>query len=275
MGFFSRQYKDGPGVEKDAPRKKGIARFFEIIGRDLSGLFFANLLTCVGFLPMAVCGIMGIFQGSLPLILAGAVIGGVFAGPALSGMYDTVLRALRDEPGYWWATYRRAFKQNWKASILPGILYCVIVISQIYLAVVWFLSYSGGTASTPLLIATVLNLVLFHMLFAYMWPQIVLLDQPLLLTLKNSLSCMLAFFPRALAASLVSILFGGVLISALPTSLYLAPIFGFWLPCLISCQIIYNDIDRVFHIEENIRKLHEAQWAEAAEAEENTDNTEK
>ena len=47
--------------------------------------------------------------------------------------YDTVLRALRDEAGYWWTTYRRAFRQNFKASILPGILYCVVVTVQIFL----------------------------------------------------------------------------------------------------------------------------------------------
>ena len=27
--------KAGPGVEKDAPRKTGIGRFFELVGRDL------------------------------------------------------------------------------------------------------------------------------------------------------------------------------------------------------------------------------------------------
>lgn len=35
-------------------------------------------------------------------------------------MLDTILRALRDEPGYWWHTYRMAWKQNWRESLLPG-----------------------------------------------------------------------------------------------------------------------------------------------------------
>ena len=41
----------------------------------------------------------------------------ILAGPVLAGMYDTVLRALRDEAGYWWTTYRKAFKQNFKAIL--------------------------------------------------------------------------------------------------------------------------------------------------------------
>ena len=39
-------------------------------------------------------------------MLGSAAVGGLLAGPALAGMYDTVLRALRDEAGYWWVTYR-------------------------------------------------------------------------------------------------------------------------------------------------------------------------
>lgn len=262
MGFFSsRQFKDGPGVEKDAPRKKGIGRFFEVVSRDLSSLFLANLLTCIGFVPFVVLALGGFLTGSLPMMLGGAAVSGILAGPALAGMYDTVLRALRDEPGYWWSTYRRAFKQNFKASILPGVLTCIVVVSQIYLVTVCLISRSGGTSHTALLIATVLNLALFHMLFSYMWPQIVLLDLPFRLVLKNSLACMLSFFPRALAAAAVMVVFWGLLIASMPGSLFLVLLFGFWLPCLICNQITYNDINRLFHIEENIQKLHEAQWS--------------
>ncbi|MFR9066429.1 MAG: hypothetical protein ACLVJH_05285 [Faecalibacterium prausnitzii] len=36
-------------------------------------------------------------------------------------------------------------------------------------------------------------------------------------------------------------------------------IFGFWFVTEVSCQIVYGDIDRVFHIEENIRKMKDAE----------------
>ena len=45
----------------------------------------------------------------------------------------------------------------------------------------------------------ILNLIVFHMLFTYMWPQVVLLNQPFHQTLVNSLLCMLGFLPHALA----------------------------------------------------------------------------
>ena len=39
---------------------------------------------------------------------------------------------------------------------------------------------------------------------------------------------------------------------------FLMLIFGFWFVTEVSCQIVYGDIDRVFHIEENIRKLKDS-----------------
>ena len=270
MGLFpsANDFKDGQGVEQDAPRKTGIRRFFELVGRDMSGMFLANLLTCLGCLPAICLVYIGFLMNSLPVMLVSAAVGGILAGPALSGMYDTVLRALRDEAGYWWVTYRKAFKRNFKASILPGVLYTVIVTLQIFLVYFCFQMLAQGVnVGVPLWVATVLNLVLFHMLFSYMWPQVVLLDQPLGQTLKNSINCMIAFLPHALAASIVQILYWGIVILCMPLGLLLMLVFGFWFSTEVSCQIVYGDLDRVFHIEENIRKMKDAEL-EAALAEE-------
>ena len=261
MGLFpsANDFKEGKGVEKDAPRKTGVGRFFELVGRDMNSMFLANLLTCLGFAPVICLVYIGFLANSLPVMLISAVAGGI-----LAGMIDTVLRALRDEAGYWWVTYRKAFKRNFKASIAPGIFYCVVVTLQIFLVYFCFNMLSQGVnVGVPLWVATVLNLVIFQMLFAYMWPQIALLDQPLGLTLKNSINCMIAFLPHALAAAIVQVLFWGVVILCMPLGLLLMLVFGFWFVTEVSCQIVYGDIDRVFHIEENIRKMRDAELEEA------------
>ena len=48
-------------------------------------------------------------------------------------------------------------------------------------------------------------------------------------------------------------------------TLLLMLIFGFWFSTEVSCQIVYGDLDRVFHIEENIRKMKDAQLEAALE----------
>ena len=104
-------------------------------------------------------------------------------------------------------------------------------------------------------------------------PQVVLLDQPLSLTLKNSINCMIAFLPHALAAAIVQVLFWGVVILCMPLGLFLMLIFGFWFVTEVSCQIVYGDIDRVFHIEENIRKLKDAELEAALKEDYADDDT--
>ena len=268
MGLFSNYSKPGPGVEKDTPRKTGIGRFFELVGRDMNGMFLANLIACLGFVPVIYLVYIGFLMRSLLVMLISAAIGGVVAGPALSGIYDTVLRALRDEPGYWWTTYRRAFRQNFKASILPGIFYCVVVTMQIFLVYFCFSMLAQGVnVGTGTWVAAILNLVVFHMLFAYMWPQVVLLDQPFYQTLTNSLRCMLAFLPHALAAAIVQVLFWGLVILTAPLGLLLMLVFGFWFTCEICCQIVSGDLERVFHVEERLRAKKDAELAASLAAE--------
>ena len=270
MGLFpsADDFKAGHGIQKDAPRKTGVGRFFELLGRDMNGMFLANLLACLGFLPVICLVYIGFLMNNLPVMLVSAAVGGILAGPTLAGVYDTVLRALRDEPGYWWTTYRRAFRQNFKASILPGILYCVVVTVQIFMVYFCFQMLAQGVnVGTGVWVATVLNLVIFHMMFAYMWPQVVLLEQPLRQTLANSVRCMLAFLPHALAAAIVQVVFWGIVILCMPLGLLLMVVFGFWFSCEVCCQIVSGDLERVFHIEEKIRARKDAELAEALEAE--------
>ena len=48
MALFNFHFdRPGPGVSPDAPRKKGPARFFEILGRDLMSFYLAGLLALV------------------------------------------------------------------------------------------------------------------------------------------------------------------------------------------------------------------------------------
>ena len=108
MGLFSNYNKPGPGVAPDAPRKRGLSRLIEILGRDMGSFFKAGMLafaSCIPFVAGAVLAVLS--HGLLVMIIAG-IVGGALAGPQLTALADTILRSLRDEPGFWWQTYRRA-----------------------------------------------------------------------------------------------------------------------------------------------------------------------
>ena len=80
MGLFpsANDFKAGKGVEKDAPRKTGVGRFFELVGRDMNGMFLANLLACIGFLPVICLVYIGFLANSLPVMLAQLAAGAFF-----------------------------------------------------------------------------------------------------------------------------------------------------------------------------------------------------
>lgn len=108
-------------------------------------------------------------------------------------MADTVLRSLRDEPGYWWETYRRVWKRNARESLVPGMLTSLVLSIQIF--TLFHMSViSAGIVTWALLI---LSFVVTLGLESYIWPQIALLDLPLYGILKNSLLLFLATCPAA------------------------------------------------------------------------------
>ena len=134
MSLFSNMMgfgRPGPGVRPDEPRKKGMLRLLEILSRDMWSFFRAGFLALVSFIPFMVLVMLAIDTRALIFVLAAGLIGGPLAMPQIVGLADTVLRSLRDEPGYWWVTYRRAWKRNLKACVVPGILCGLLLAMQV------------------------------------------------------------------------------------------------------------------------------------------------
>lgn len=117
---------EGAEINPDTPRKKGLARLFEILSRDLDGIFLSGALAMLVCVPAAILAGIALWLGSLPLCLLAAVAAGWLVGPALTGLYDTILRALRDEPGFWWHTYKRMEAELPKQSCSRHRVYRVV-----------------------------------------------------------------------------------------------------------------------------------------------------
>ena len=227
-----------------APRKVGLPRIFELLGRDLWPLYKASILCGAGCLPGTALAILGMMGGSALLTVVGGVLGGLLGGPFLSGMIDTVLRALRDEPGYWWHTYKRAWKQNWKQSLLPGALLGLFVGSWSWMLRAQALA---GNTSTALWVASQAGLFVCTGVFSWLLAQVPLVDLPLPQLAKNAGLMFFGFFPRTLAAVLVIV------------------VFGFWLPVTVAGMILYPGLDKVFKLEETLAARRDAEIEERME----------
>lgn len=254
MGLFHQNFdKPGPGVSPDAPRKKGAARFFELLGRDFSTMWLAGLLAMISGLPFAIGLWFAVTTHSLVPMLAAGILGGMLAAPQIVGLNDTILRALRDEPGYWWATYRRAWKRNAKASLLPG------AVCGLLLAMEIFTFYHLESSGIAPVVAIIVALILLAGIAQYMYAQVALIDLPFYGLLKNSLMLFLGFLPRSALGILWQGLYWAVIALFWPLTGAVLLLTSLWLPCLLDLMAIYPALEKSFGIEEKIKAMRDAQ----------------
>ena len=210
--------------------------------------------------PTAFIVSFGIFSKSVLFTLLGGLVGGLVLAPFYAGLHDTVLRAMRDEPGYWWHIYKRAMKNNWKQSLVPGALIGALI-SSILLAVSLALQ---GTMQLTIVtgVCLVLSLLLISMCAPYLWAQLVLMNLTLPQLLKNSLLFALSNAPRSLLVAFIQILYWGVIIVLQPITSLWVLLFGFAFIVLITMMIVFPAMDKVLHIEEQLIARREAEERE-------------
>ena len=255
MGLFSsdRYSRPGPGVNPDTPRKKGMSRLLEILGRDLWSFFRAGLLAFAGMLPFVLGMVLAVTSHAVLLVVLAGVVGGMIAMPELVAMADTVLRSLRDEPGYWWQTYRRVWKRNLKESLLPGAIAGVVFGIQIF--TLFHLPDLNATVVTWVML--LVSLILTLGLFSYLLPQIALLDLPFFGILKNSALLFLGYLPRSAGAVLIQLVYWALILLFFPLTLYILPLTSVWVPLVPSLLCIYPALNKSFDIEKTITKMRE------------------
>ena len=258
MGLFHSNFdKPGPGVAPDAPRKKGAARFFEILGRDFSTIWLAGILALVSSLPFALGLWFAVETHSLIPLLAAGILGGMLAAPQIVGLNDTILRALRDEPGYWWETYKRAWKRHAQASLLPGAVCGLLLALEIFT-----LFHLDIRENMPLVAASFVAIILLAGLSQYIYAQVALIDIPFGGLLKNSLMLFLGYLPRSALGVLWQLVYWGVIALFWPLTGFVMILTSLWVPCLLSLMGIYPALEKSFNLEETIKAMRDAQLNE-------------
>lgn len=247
MGFFPDFDREGP--EGDVPRKTGLPRFWEVLSRDFWDIFRAGFLALAGGVPFLIGLAFSLTSHVLLFAPVCGLVGGAVAGPQLCGLADTILRALRDEPGFWWHTYRRAWRRNARDALLPGAVGGLLLSTQMFL-----LFHAGAlglrTAAGAGLIAGVLLVLAISL---YFWPQLALMELPFLRLVKNALLLFLGQLPRSTGALAILAGYLGLMARFFTLAVTLLPFTNLWVPIFPALFLIYPGIDRNFKIEEQLR----------------------
>lgn len=247
------------------PRKRGILRFFELIGDNLGRFLACNFLCIVGLIPALAGMALGLWRNNFLIVLAAGLLGGAFFGPFYGAMVDGMLHALRDVPGGWWKKYRHAWRRDFRDCLIPGAVLGAILA---LLASEGFILAFGGTLSGGVYLCTGITLVAATAIFTYFWPQRVFSDLTAVQVFRNSLFMCMAHPLTILKSILLQGLYWALIVVLLPHSTLLMPILGLWFPCLMGLQAVYAQLNADFHMEERLGAADEDEDGENADEKE-------
>lgn len=247
MGWFDAIYgRPGHGVEPNAPRKKGLARFAEIVGRDLGALLGCNLLCCLLCLPAALLLSLGVVLQQFWLALVCGALAGLLLGPALRLLSCCVLRSLRDDPAPWLPTAWAALKKDLRRTLGFGVLTSELAALALFFVQFLSLAASAGTfPAVPVLAFFAVDALLFAAAVCLLW-AVLPLDSG---ALGSGMRDVLLQAPlRCLGAALVTLAGLVAAIALFPASVFWCILAGFWLPALWAGLLLYPALERQYSI---------------------------
>ena len=130
--------KEGPGIRKDAPKKKTFFVFWETYLRNFWRFFSINLIYFVESLPI------------------------VTRGMAMAGITNVTRNIARDKHSFGLSDFFETIKKNWKQSLLVGIIN--IIITALIMFCIWFYNESFlQTEQFVSLVGLVISLMILAM----------------------------------------------------------------------------------------------------------------
>jgi len=271
MGFFTRDFsKAGPGVPKDEPRKKGIARFFEIITREHRDLMKVNLLFTLAVLPSMVFFILGLFN-IFALGLGFSIVASYPVGGAMAASFFCITRMLRDDPAFVWDDWKRKFRESLRQAGITGVLCATFLYTQFFMF--WLPVMLDGLVAGELegnaepvladptwILAGLILLILFNMVTPYIFLHFAYIKLGAYTSVKNSFIMAFSSFGRSFMGAVAGLLpwvaffmFFQISFVLLP----LIPLFFFVISWLLTLMWVWPVFNKRFSIEETLKKEQE------------------
>jgi len=260
MPFFSRNFnKPGPGVDKDEPRKKGAARFVELIARDLWELVKLNILFSLTALPSVAAFLAG-FMGFMPdIMLIAAILLSFPIGGGLTACIYYITKLMRDDPSFVWYEYRRKFKENFRQAAPTGMICTAFVYAHI---MIWSSLWVSLLSEQPIsditwYIVALVSLLMFFLITPYVFLHFAYIDLKSFQAVKNSVLMAFGYFPRSFMGALLGGIFWIAFALFMPLSLVvfpLIPLIAFTLSMLLNMMWVWPKFDNHFSIEETLIK---------------------
>jgi len=244
VGFFPNYEKAGAGIDKNAPKKRGIFLYFELIGRYLWKFIKANMLYTAISIPVLMvyhylflCVFGTIYGADAELVLVNhsaltfTVLLAIFwgTGPVSCG-FTHLLRGMAREEHIWISLdFFKKTKESFKHGLvflIVDILVLVISIPSIsiYLSLI---ENKGGIYIIPMAII-IIGLVIYTAMHYYMYEFEITFENTVKEIYKNSLLMAIATFPMIILTGGIICLLSYFVLGILPSAGIIMIGFLFW-----------------------------------------------
>ncbi len=156
MGLFFNYNKEGPGVPRDLPPKRGFFRFFEILGRKYTKLIGLNLLYFICSLPitavyfyLSTIIVFNLFDAGMDNYFYNVIVFSVYisifllmvlgGGPFTAGFCYVMRNFSREEHSFVVSDFFEHTKKNLKQSLVVTLIDLVFVF-MIFLNIYFYAS---------------------------------------------------------------------------------------------------------------------------------------
>lgn len=221
MKIFSSNFeKEGPGVRKDEPLKKGSALFVELFIRRFWDLIKVNIIFIVYCIPI------------------------ITIGPAIGAMTSVTMSMVRQNHIYILSDFHNAFKENWKQSIICGFISCIIFVFLSIPAVF----YLRLAQEKPILYMICFICIFISMLcglaLLYIYPLIITVSLSIKDIFKNAVLLSIVCLKNTLTGSLIYVIVLAINIFFFPLTFPLFFIFTFSILSFIDSFTTWTGIEK-------------------------------
>ena len=184
---FGNYNKPGPGISKDEPQKKGFFLFFELYFRKFWKLMEANMLFVVSCIPFLIP--TALVVAILPGNVIAAYVSMLFyigIAPMLAG-YTYILRNFaRQEHAFLWMDFKDTVKNNWKQSLIIGLIDLIVYFVGIVSVTFYFNNMSKNSFFIIPFVLVIFFMVLFTFMQYYIFVMLITFDLTIKQILKNA-----------------------------------------------------------------------------------------
>ncbi|MBQ8238520.1 MAG: hypothetical protein IJZ39_10285 [Oscillospiraceae bacterium] len=233
-------------------RQVGFNRYKQLLSRHFKEWLVINAITLLGALPLVGGILISIAASSILLLIPCSALGGMIFGPFLSGLYDSMLRRMRDDVMPWRMNYAKSWKQNALGSLLPGAILGVMTGLFCFMGMLFWWAVVPPALST--IVLYLLSMLLALTIVNLYWPQLVLFRQSGFIRLRNCLLFTLQNFLRVFGTALLQLGYFAFFLLFAPWTLLVLPVIGIWYPVFFSQHLLYDRLNDAFEIEESFRQ---------------------